>query len=66
MELPVSTNVSFKKGHWCGACHNASDAKVRTEKAICQYRKVIGIFLEYQYVYLVLPMQGLYMCDFGC
>ena len=32
MELPVSTCVSSKKGHRCGACHNASDAKVRTVK----------------------------------
>ena len=66
MEFPVSVNVSFKKGHRCGACHNASNAKVRIKKAIRQYRKVIGIFLEYQYVYLMLPMQGSYICDFGC
>ena len=32
MELPVSTNVSSKRGHRCGACHNASNAKVRTIK----------------------------------
>ena len=39
MELPVSTNVSFKKGHRCGAYHNASDAKVRTEKQFANIEK---------------------------
>ena len=39
MELPVSTNVSFKKGHQCVACHNASDVKVRTEKQFANIEK---------------------------
>ena len=39
MELPVSTNVSFRKSHRCGVCHNVSNAKVRTEKQFAKLEK---------------------------
>ena len=29
MESPIECEDLLDEGHWCGACHKASDAKVR-------------------------------------
>ena len=66
MELPVSTNVSTKRGHRCGACHNASNAKVRTAK---QFTK-LGNNWDFLRVSVCIPcvanVRALYICDLDC
>ena len=56
MELPVSTSVSSKRGHRCGACHYASDVKVRTIKQFAKLESNRYFLRVSVYVYLVLPM----------
>ena len=70
MELLVSTNVSFKRVTGVVPATTPPMPKLEQKSNSPNgnewTRKVIGIFLEYQYLYLVLPMQGLYICDFDC
>ena len=56
MELPVSTWVSSKMGHWCGACHNASDTKVRTIKQFTELESNKYFLRVSISMYLLLPM----------
>ena len=56
MELPVSICVSSKRGHRCGACHNASDAKVRTVKQFTKLESNRYFLRVSVSMYLILPM----------
>ena len=56
MELPVSTWLSSKRGHRCGACHNASDAKVRTIKQFTELESNRYFLRVLVSIYLMLPM----------
>ena len=56
MELPVSTCVSSKRGHRCGAYHNVSDAKVKTIKQFTKLESNRYFLRVSVCMYLVLPM----------
>ena len=56
MELPVNTYVSSKRGHRCGACHNASDAKVRTIKQFTELESNMYFLRVSVSMYLMRPI----------
>ena len=56
MELPVSAWVSSIRGHRCGACHNASDAKVRTIKQFTELESNMYFLRVSVSMYLMRPI----------
>ena len=42
----------YKGGHQCGACHNASDAKVRMRNCIVKWNKIAKMAISILLVYL--------------
>ena len=55
MELPVSTWISSKRGHRCGACHNAFDAKIKTIKQFTELESNRNFLRVSVSMYLMLP-----------